>query len=132
MARNPRDQESEFEPQFGFEEIDSLPTNQGSVSQGKLTKAQLSQVVFEAIGLSSNLCDDLVVSFFNEIKEALVRGENVKIPGFASFHLRDKKARPGRNPKTGEEAEVSARRVVTFKPSRALRHLIDVRNQSLE
>ena len=111
---------------LGFGSEAELPDKSDVV--GKLTKAQLSSVLSEYIGLSSNLCDKLVVDFFDEIKFALIRGQPVKIPGLGTFSLRDKVARPGRNPKTGAPAEVSARRVVTFKPSRSLREQIDSLN----
>ena len=98
-------------------------------SQGKVTRATLAQVIGERIGLSNSLCNDLVISFFDTIKQSLIAGDTVKIQKFATFNLRSKKARPGRNPKTGEEVEVSARRVVTFRPSRKLRNLVDSRGR---
>ena len=101
-------------------------------SQGKVTRATLAQVIGDRIGLSNSLCNDLVLSFFDTIKQSLIAGDTVKIQKFATFNLRSKKARPGRNPKTGEEVEVSARRVVTFKPSRKLRNLVDSRGRESE
>lgn len=101
-------------------------------SQGKVTRATLAQVIGERIGLSNSLCNDLVLSFFDTIKQSLIAGDTVKIQKFATFNLRSKKARPGRNPKTGEEVEVSARRVVTFRPSRKLRNLVDSRGRESE
>lgn len=103
-----------------------------ATSQGKVTRATLAQVIGERIGLSNSLCNDLVISFFDTIKHSLIAGDTVKIQKFATFNLRSKKARPGRNPKTGEEVEVSARRVVTFKPSRKLRNLVDSRGRESE
>jgi len=100
--------------------------------RGKVTRATLARVIGERIGLSNSLCNDLVLSFFDTIKQSLIQGESVKIQKFATFNLRSKKARPGRNPKTGEEVEVSARRVVTFRPSRKLRNLVDSRGQPSE
>ena len=101
-------------------------------SQGKVTRATLAHVIGERIGLSNSLCNDLVLSFFDTIKQSLIAGDTVKIQKFATFNLRSKNARPGRNPKTGEEVEVSARRVVTFKPSRKLRNLVDSRGRESE
>ena len=98
-------------------------------AQSKVTRATLAEVIGERIGLSNSLCNDLVVDFFDSIKQSLIAGDTVKIQKFATFNLRSKKARPGRNPKTGEEVEVSARRVVTFKPSRKLRQLVDSRGR---
>ena len=103
-----------------------------AASQGKVTRATLAQVIGDRIGLSNSLCNDLVLSFFDTIKQSLIEGDTVKIQKFATFNLRSKKARPGRNPKTGEEVEVSARRVVTFKPSRKLRNLVDSRGRESE
>ena len=93
-------------------------------SSSSLTKAELAEELADRIGLSTNVCQRLVVSFFNKIKDSLIEGEEVKLPHFATFGLRDKVARPGRNPRTGEPVEVSARRVVTFRPSRSLRRAI--------
>ncbi len=101
-------------------------------SEGKVTRATLAQVIGDRIGLSNSLCNDLVLSFFDTIKQSLIAGDTVKIQKFATFNLRSKRARPGRNPKTGEEVEVSARRVVTFKPSRKLRNLVDTRGRESE
>ncbi len=100
-------------------------------SSGKVTRTKLAHVISERIGLSHSLCDDVVFMFFDTIKHALIAGETVKIKNFATFSLRDKNARPGRNPKTGEEVEVSARRVVRFRPSRRLRNLVGDRAREI-
>ena len=94
-----------------------------------LTKAELVQRLAEVLGLSDLLCRKLVMSFFDTIKDRLVAGEDVKIAGLGSFCIREKGARPGRNPKTGEEVTITPRHVVSFKPSRMLRKQIDERHE---
>ena len=113
-------------------DIADLEVDDGLMRDSKVTRAFLAQVIGDRIGLSNNLCNDLVIHFFDTIKQALIDGKTVKIQNFATFNLRSKNARPGRNPKTGEEVEVSARRVVTFKPSRKLRNLVDSRGTETE
>ena len=90
-----------------------------------LTKAELAELLFERVGLNKREAKDMVETFFDEIRGALERGESVKLSGFGNFQLRDKPQRPGRNPKTGEEIPISARRVVTFHASQKLKSLID-------
>ena len=90
-----------------------------------LTKAELSELLFEKVGLNKREAKDLVESFFEEIRIALERGESVKLSGFGNFQLRNKPQRPGRNPKTGEEIPISARRVVTFHASQKLKGLVE-------
>jgi integration host factor subunit alpha len=91
-----------------------------------LTKAELSEMLFERVGLNKREAKDMVETFFEEIRDALVRGESVKLSGFGNFQLRDKPQRPGRNPKTGEAIPISARRVVTFHASQKLKAQIEV------
>jgi integration host factor subunit alpha len=92
------------------------------VTEGKnLTRQGLGQAVNEQIGLSKNDAGDLVDNFFSCIKQTLLAGEDVKLVNFGAFKVRDKSARRGRNPQTGESLEISRRRVVTFKPSKVLR-----------
>lgn len=79
-----------------------------------LTKADLAKHLDEQIGLTNREAKEIVEIFFKEVCEALIRGQQVKISGFGNFMLNDKDERPGRNPRTGEEVPVSARRVVTF------------------
>ena len=79
----------------------------------------------ERVGLNKREAKDMVETFFEEIRDALERGESVKLSGFGNFQLRDKPQRPGRNPKTGEEIPISARRVVTFHASQKLKALIE-------
>jgi len=89
-----------------------------------LTKEKLANVLFEKVGLNKGEASDLVDAFFGEIRSKLIRTESVKLSGFGNFELRDKQQRPGRNPKTGEEHLVSARRVVTFHPSLKLKNMV--------
>jgi integration host factor subunit alpha len=86
-----------------------------------VTKAELADALFERLGLNKREAKDMVDSFFDEIRQALERGESVKLSGFGNFQLRDKPQRPGRNPKTGEEIAITARRVVTFHSSQKLK-----------
>lgn len=95
------------------------------VDQLTLTKAELAEMLFERVGLNKREAKDMVETFFDEIRGALERGESVKLSGFGNFQLRDKPQRPGRNPKTGEEIPISARRVVTFHASQKLKSQID-------
>jgi integration host factor subunit alpha len=90
-----------------------------------LTKAELADLLFEKVGFNKREAKDMVESFFEEVRTALERGEGVKLSGFGNFQLRDKPQRPGRNPKTGEEIPITARRVVTFHASQKLKALVD-------
>ncbi|MAB22520.1 MAG: integration host factor subunit alpha, partial [Idiomarina sp.] len=86
-----------------------------------LTKAELAEVLFDKYGISKQDAKVLVEDFFEEIRVALEKGEQVKLSGFGNFELRTKNQRPGRNPKTGEEIPITARRVVTFRPGQKLK-----------
>lgn len=101
----------------------------GTHSKGEqkvtLTKAELADLLFEQVGFNKREAKDMVESFFEEVRTALERGEGVKLSGFGNFQLRDKPQRPGRNPKTGEEIPITARRVVTFHASQKLKALVD-------
>lgn len=90
-----------------------------------LTKAELAELLFEQVGLNKREAKDMVETFFDEIRNALERGESVKLSGFGNFQLRDKPQRPGRNPKTGEAIPISARRVVTFHASQKMKSMVD-------
>ena len=90
-----------------------------------LTKADLAEMLFDDLGLNKREAREIVEMFYAEIGEALEKNDNVKISGFGNFELRDKKSRPGRNPKTGEEVAISARRVVTFKPGQKLKSRVE-------
>ena len=94
-----------------------------------LTKAELAELLFEQVGLNKREAKDMVETFFDEIRNALERGEAVKLSGFGNFQLRDKPQRPGRNPKTGEEVPITARRVVTFHASQKLKGMVEVASQ---
>lgn len=90
-----------------------------------MTKADLVNKVFEQIGGTKKEASDLVEKLFDLMKNELSKGESIKISGFGNFLIRDKKARKGRNPQTGETIEISARRVLTFKPSQVLRDSVN-------
>jgi integration host factor subunit alpha len=90
-----------------------------------LTKAELAELVCDHVGLNKREAKDMVDWFFEEMRHALERGESVKLTGFGNFLLRDKAERPGRNPKTGEQVSIAARRVVTFQPSQKLKGIVD-------
>ena len=94
-----------------------------------LTKAELAELLFEQVGLNKREAKDMVETFFDEMRNALERGEAVKLSGFGNFQLRDKPQRPGRNPKTGEEIPISARRVVTFHASQKLKGMVEATSQ---
>ncbi|MEC4749086.1 integration host factor subunit alpha [Methylomicrobium sp. Wu6] len=90
-----------------------------------LTKADFAEKLFEELGLNKREAKDIVELFFEEIKTALEHGEQVKLSGFGKFELRDKNSRPGRNPKTGEEIPITARRVVTFRSGQKLKARVE-------
>ena len=90
-----------------------------------VTSAQLSEAVYQEVGLSRNESADLVESVMREIGESLVKGETVKISSFGSFYVREKGRRIGRNPKTGEEVPILPRRVLVFRPSHVLKDRIN-------
>ena len=93
-----------------------------------LTRMDLNEAVFREVGLSRNESADLVESVLNHMSDAMVKGEQVKISSFGTFSLRDKSARVGRNPKTGDEAPISPRRVLTFRPSHLLKDRVATGN----
>ena len=86
-----------------------------------LTKANFAESLIEELGIDRREAKAMVEVFFEEIKESLEQGKSVKISGFGNFELRDKTSRPGRNPKTGEEVPITARRVVTFHSGQKLK-----------
>ena len=90
-----------------------------------ITRAQLSEAVYEEVGLSRNESTDLVELVLDEMSNALIEGESVKISSFGSFTIRQKYQRMGRNPKTGEEVPILPRRVIIFKPSHVLKNRIN-------
>lgn len=90
-----------------------------------ITKADLAETLSEKVGLNQRESKEMVEAFFNEISDCLERGEEVKLAGFGVFNMRNKPERPGRNPKTGKEIPISARRVVTFHASGCLKNAVD-------
>jgi len=90
-----------------------------------LTKADIAEHLFNEIGLNKKEAKDIVELFFNEIKQTLATGEQVKLSGFGKFELRDKAGRPGRNPKTRESIPIAPRRVVVFKAGRILKTQVE-------
>jgi integration host factor subunit alpha len=90
-----------------------------------LTKADMVEKLFDELGLNKREAKDIVEMFFEEIRIALEKGEHVKLSGFGNFALRNKNTRPGRNPKTGEEIPITARRVVTFRSGQKLKARIE-------
>jgi len=93
----------------------------GSQTTDSLTKADLAEKLYEELGFNKREAKELVEYFFDEIRVSLQDDEQVKLSGFGNFELREKKERPGRNPKTGEEIPITARRVVTFRPGQKLK-----------
>lgn len=86
-----------------------------------MTKADLVEKIFEKIGLSKKEAQDIIEILFDTMKQAFIEGESIKISGFGTFNVRKKMARRGRNPKTGEDLEISPRRVITFRASNQLK-----------
>lgn len=109
--------------------LESQVRSQAEKDLPTLTKAELAELLFEQVGLNKREAKDMVETFFDEIRDALERGESVKLSGFGNFQLRDKPQRPGRNPKTGEEIPITARRVVTFHASQKLKGMVEDTNQ---
>jgi len=102
-------QEKDFEPE----------------GQGTLTRADLAEAVYRVVGLSRAEAAEIVDAVLKEISEAAVRGENIKLSSFGTFHVRHKQERVGRNPKTGQETPISQRRVLTFKASNIMKARIN-------
>jgi integration host factor subunit alpha len=92
-----------------------------AMSDKTLTRMDLSEAVFREVGLSRNESADLVESVLRHMSDALAGGESVKISSFGTFSVREKGARVGRNPKTGEEVPIQPRRVLTFRPSHLMK-----------
>ena len=95
-----------------------------------LTRMDLSEAVFREVGLSRNESAQLVEAVIEHMSDALVDGEQVKISSFGTFSVRDKTARVGRNPKTGEEVPINPRRVLTFRPSHLMKDRVAEGNKS--
>ncbi|MCL4721216.1 MAG: integration host factor subunit alpha [Gammaproteobacteria bacterium] len=90
-----------------------------------LTKADMAESLFNELGLNKREARELVEMFFEDLRAALSSGEQIKLSGFGNFDLRDKNQRPGRNPKTGKEIPITARRVVTFRPGQKLKARVE-------
>ena len=99
------------------------------MSTNTVTRMDLSEAVFREVGLSRNESADLVEAVLQHMSDALVRGESVKISSFGTFSVRDKSARVGRNPKTGEEVPIHPRRVLTFRPSHLMKDRVAAGNR---
>lgn len=99
------------------------------MSEKTLTRMDLSDAVFREVGLSRNESAQLVESVLQHMSDALVNGEQVKISSFGTFSIRDKAARIGRNPKTGEEVPILPRRVLTFRPSHLMKERVAAGNR---
>jgi integration host factor subunit alpha len=94
-------------------------------SLGALTKAKMADQLFDELGLNKREAKEIVELFFDEILQSLENNVQVKLSGFGNFDLREKGERPGRNPKTGEEIPITARRVVTFRPGQKLKSRVE-------
>jgi len=92
---------------------------------GALTKAAIAEKLFDELGLNKREAKEIVEMFFGEVRQSLINNDQVKLSGFGNFGLRDKKERPGRNPKTGEDIPISARRVVTFRPGQKFKAKVE-------
>ena len=90
-----------------------------------ITKTDLAEALYMDVGLNKCEANEFVDAFFNTIKDLLVEGNDVKLSGFGNFEKKDKKGRPGRNPKTLEEIAITPRRIVAFKPGQKIRDTIE-------
>ncbi len=99
------------------------------MADSTLTRMHLSEAVFSEVGLSRYESSQLVESVLDKISDALIRNEIVKISSFGTFSIRKKSPRVGRNPKTGAEAEITGRRVITFKPSQLMKDRVNIGNK---
>lgn len=100
-------------------------------SRSTMTKADIVEKVYQKIGFSKKEASELVEMVFNELKSTLEKGDKVKISGFGNFIVRGKKERVGRNPQTGDQITISARRVLTFRPSQVLKALLNGEDPNL-
>ena len=118
-------------PEAGDDPVGTAPsgvpeprTLQASLVTPTLTKAELSELLFERLGLNKRESKDMVEAFFERIHDALLEGNDVKMSGFGNFNIRRKAPRPGRNPRTGESIPIKARHVVTFHASHKLKSVV--------
>lgn len=105
-------------------------TKDSVMGEKTLTRMDLSEAVYREVGLSRNESAQLVEDVLRHMSDALVKGEQVKISSFGTFSVRDKTARIGRNPKTGEEVPIDPRRVLTFRPSHLMKDRVDAGNKA--
>tara|TARA_Y100000817_G_C16479026_1_gene377233 strand:- start:61 stop:393 length:333 start_codon:yes stop_codon:yes gene_type:complete len=96
-----------------------------SMERSTMTKADIVEKVYEKIGFSKKEASELVELVFSQLKDVLCNGDKVKISGFGNFVVREKKSRVGRNPQTGDQITISARRVLTFRPSQVLKAMLN-------
>lgn len=96
-----------------------------NLGRSTMTKADIIEKVYQKIGFSKKEASELVEMVFNELKDVLCNGEKIKISGFGNFIVREKKERIGRNPQTGDQIKISARRVLTFRPSQVLKAVLN-------
>lgn len=96
-----------------------------NIGKATMTKADIVEKVYEKIGFSKKEASDLVELVFNSLKDELQKGDKVKISGFGNFIVRGKKERVGRNPQTGDQIKISARRVLTFRPSQVIKAMLN-------
>ncbi len=96
-----------------------------NTERSTMTKADIVEKVYQKIGFSKKEASELVELVFSSLKEVLQNGDKVKISGFGNFLVREKHERVGRNPQTGEQMKISARRVISFRPSQVLKALLD-------
>ncbi len=111
---------------MGDESRGKSPRSSGTeVSRSTVTKADIVERVYQKIGFSKKESSELVELVFSSLKNTLEKGEKVKISGFGNFIVREKRERVGRNPQTGDQIKISARRVLTFRPSQVLKALLN-------
>ena len=96
-----------------------------NLGRSTMTKADIVEKVYQKIGFSKKEASELVELVFTSLKDVLIRGDKVKISGFGNFVVREKNERVGRNPQTGEQIKISARRVLTFRPSQVLKAMLN-------
>jgi integration host factor subunit alpha len=109
-----------------MDDSDDAPTGMilTSLDTPTLTKAELSELLFDRLGLNKRESKDMVEAFFEIVHGSLVQGQDVKLSGFGNFNIRRKASRPGRNPRTGESIPIKARNVVTFHASHKLKSIV--------
>ena len=125
IARMNRSTDSQLTEKTESASLEKVAASSSDKNTSTLTKAELTELLYEQVGLNKREAKEMVETFFEEICSALERGEMVKLSGFGNFQLRDKPQRPGRNPRTGEEIPITARRVVTFHASQKLKSMVE-------